>query len=308
MNSTYKNYELIDIGSNKEPGVYKDNKILIKGVHFDIESCYQSEGVILLNKKGDEFPFNIKLPPLSAAQKTEYAQKLEQQKAIEASFASEWKQVFQEVFVAQTGTATKIISFWRHPIYGERQELKLQSVEIADSWKKTWQLVNRDQKVFENWVKHWEETATKVVPRHPLASKRAGYPELKKYFFELYPELEQFGDYINICMWPVANAVFEYRKGTVSREQLPTEADYSAKYIYKYDEDKKVDEIAIPPAEALERAIAFKNYADAKTAEAIAEEQAKKLRKQREKDYAAYKAAQGKKPCKPFEKWVLTYQ
>ncbi|MFM6882751.1 MAG: hypothetical protein ACKPKK_19225, partial [Dolichospermum sp.] len=27
-----------------------------------------------------------------------------------------------------------------------------------------------------------------------------------------------------------------------------------------------------------------------------------------EKDYAAYKAAQGKKPCKPFEKWVLTYQ
>ncbi|MFM5941482.1 MAG: hypothetical protein ACKOQ2_13000, partial [Dolichospermum sp.] len=93
MNSTYKNYELIDIGSNKEPGVYKDNKILIKGVHFDIESCYQSEGVILLNKKGDEFPFNIKLPPLSAAQKTEYAQKLEQQKAIEASFASEWKQV-----------------------------------------------------------------------------------------------------------------------------------------------------------------------------------------------------------------------
>ncbi|MFM8008464.1 MAG: hypothetical protein ACKO86_26820, partial [Dolichospermum sp.] len=40
----------------------------------------------------------------------------------------------------------------------------------------------------------------------------------------------------------------------------------------------------------------------------IAEEQAKKLRKQREKDYAAYKAAQGKKPCKPFEKWVLTYQ
>ncbi|MFM6882752.1 MAG: hypothetical protein ACKPKK_19230, partial [Dolichospermum sp.] len=39
-----------------------------------------------------------------------------------------------------------------------------------------------------------------------------------------------------------------------------------------------------------------------------------KLRSEKEreekigKDYAAYKAAQGKKPCKPFEKWVLTYQ
>ncbi|MFM6095925.1 MAG: hypothetical protein ACKPBH_22320 [Dolichospermum sp.] len=50
-------YQLVESGCG-EPGVYKDNKILIKGVHFDIESCYQSEGVILLNKNGNEFPLH----------------------------------------------------------------------------------------------------------------------------------------------------------------------------------------------------------------------------------------------------------
>ncbi|MFM6223969.1 MAG: hypothetical protein ACKPDM_27090 [Dolichospermum sp.] len=89
---TYKNYQLVDeFNSDKKPGVYKDGEILVEGTHFEIEMSYESEGVILLTKEGKEFPFNIKLPPLSAAQKTEYAQKLEQQKAIEASFASERK-------------------------------------------------------------------------------------------------------------------------------------------------------------------------------------------------------------------------
>ncbi|MFM5945196.1 MAG: hypothetical protein ACKO9G_17825, partial [Dolichospermum sp.] len=121
MNSTYKNYELIDIGSNKEPGVYKDNKILFKGVHFDIESCYQSEGVILLNKNGNEFPLH---------------------------------------------------------------------------------------KTIENWVKHWEDTTTKVIPRHPLYSKRADESNLREYFFKKYPDLKQFSDYLKMFMYPTPNVTF----------------------------------------------------------------------------------------------------
>ncbi|MFM6323074.1 MAG: hypothetical protein ACKPHE_12995 [Microcystis panniformis] len=168
MNSTYKNYELIDIGSNKEPGVYKDNKILIKGVHFDIESCYQSEGVILLNKKGDELPCHE----------------------------------------------------------------------------------------FENWVKHWEDTTTKVIPRHPLYSKRADESNLREYFFKKYPDLKQFSDYLKMFMYPTPNVTFEYQ----GIKELSTEST-----VYKYDGE----EIAISVAEALERAITFKKYADARTAKTI---------------------------------------
>jgi hypothetical protein len=302
----YKNYELVEIDSDKEPGVYKNGKLLIEGTHFQIENSYDSEGVILLDKEGNEFPFNIQLPALTAAQKTEYATRLEAQKAIEVSFTSdEWRQVFQEVFVAQTGTATETISFWRHPVYGEREQLKLRGVEIANEWKKTQQLINRDQKVFENWVKHWEAKTKPVAAKHPMASKKAQYPELKKYFYSLYPELQEYENYINICMWPVANAVFECRKGAVSHEQLPEEV---TKYIYKFDEDKKVDAIAIPAKEALERAKAFKVYADARTAEAFVKEEAKKAQQQREAAYEAYKKAQKAKGgiIKPFEKWLQT--
>ncbi|MFM6806728.1 MAG: hypothetical protein ACKPKQ_03430 [Dolichospermum sp.] len=46
-------YQLVESGCG-EPGVYKDGNLLIKGVHFDV---YQ-EGVILLNKNGDEFPLH----------------------------------------------------------------------------------------------------------------------------------------------------------------------------------------------------------------------------------------------------------
>lgn len=302
----YKNYELVEIDSDKEPGVYKNGKLLIEGTHFEIENSSDSEGVILLDKEGNEFPFNIKLPALTAAQKTEYATRLEAQKAIEASFASDaWKQVFQEVFIAQTGTATETVSFWRHPVYGEREQLKLRGVEIADEWKKTQQLINRDQKVFENWVKHWEAKTKPVAAKHPMASKKAQYPELKKYFYGLYPELQEYENYINICMWPVANAVFECRKGAVSHEQLPGEV---TKYIYKFDEDKKVDAIAIPAKEALERAKAFKVYADARTAEALVKEEAKKSQQQREAAYEDYKKAQKAKGgiIKPLEKWLAT--
>jgi hypothetical protein len=106
-------------------------------------------------------------------------------------------------------------------------------------------------------------------------------------------------------MWPVDNAVFECRKGAVSHEQLPEEV---TKYIYKFDEDKKVDAIAIPAKEALERAKAFKVYADARTAEAFVKEEAKKAQQQREAAYEAYKKAQKAKGgiIKPFEKWLQT--
>ena len=304
--TTYKNYELVEIGSDREPGVYKDGNILTEGTHFEVQNSYDSEGVILLNQEGNEFPFNIKLPALTAAQKTEYKTRLETQKAIEASItAGEWKEIFQEVFVAQTGTATKIISFWRHPVYSEREQLKVFGIEIADNWKQSQQLVNRDQKVFQNWVEHWEAKATKTVARHPLASKNAGYPDLKKYFYSLYPELQEYENYINICMWPVANAVFECRKSAVSYEQLSDGID---EYIYKFDEDKKVDAIAIPVQEALERAKSFKVYADIRSAEGLAKEEAKKAQIQKERDYETYKKAQQTKKgvVKSFDKWLAS--
>jgi hypothetical protein len=306
METTYKGYELVEIDSDREPGVYKNGSLLTEGKYFEVESSYDSEGVILLDKDGKEFPFNIELPALTAAQKTEYATRLETQKAIEFSIAAgEWKQVFQEVFVAQTGTTTKVISFWRHPVYSEREALKLLGVEIADNWKASQQLINRDQKVFQNWVEHWELKATKAVPKHPLASKKAAYPDLKEYFYSLYPELREYESYINICMWPVANAVFECRKGAVSYEQLSDGVD---KYIYKFDEDKKVDAIVISTQEALERAKAFKTYADAKSAEGLAREEAKKAQQQKERDYETYKKTQQAKKgiIKPFEKWLAT--
>lgn len=301
----YKNYELVDGSgsSDKEPGVYKNGNLLIEGTHFEIEITPDSEGVILLDKEGNEFPFNIKLPALAAAQKAEYATRLETQKSIESSFTSEWKQIFQEVFVAQTGTATKIISFWRHPVYGEREQLRLIGVEIADNWKKTQQLHNRDQKVFQNWVEHWEIKTKLGTAKHPMASKKAQYPELKKYFYSLYPELQEYENYINICMWPVANAVFQCRKGIVVHEQLP---EGVTKYIYKFDEDKKIDAVAIPLQEALSRAKNFKTYADIKSAEGLAKEEAKKAQIQQERDYEAYKKAQQAKGgiVKPLEKWL----
>ncbi|MFM6557447.1 MAG: hypothetical protein ACKPGL_19570 [Dolichospermum sp.] len=167
---TYKNYQLVDVDefNDKKPGVYKDGEILVEGTHFEIEMSYESEGVILLNKKGDEFPCHE----------------------------------------------------------------------------------------FENWVKHWEDTTTKVIPRHPLYSKRADESNLREYFFKKYPDLKQFSDYLKMFMYPTPNVTFEYQ----GIKELSTEST-----VYKYDGE----EIAISVAEALERAITFKKYADARTAKTI---------------------------------------
>ncbi|MFM6251586.1 MAG: hypothetical protein ACKPEQ_20990 [Dolichospermum sp.] len=51
MTYTYKNYQLVDeFNSDKKPGVYKDGEILVEGTHFEIETSYESEGVILLTR------------------------------------------------------------------------------------------------------------------------------------------------------------------------------------------------------------------------------------------------------------------
>jgi len=139
--------------------------------------------------------------------------------------------------------------------------------------------------------------------KHPLA-KKAAYPDLKKYFYGLYPELQEYENYIQLSMWPGLHATFELRKNGIHYEQVES----SDKYIYKFDEDKKVDEILLPAQEALDRAKAFKSYADAKSAEGLAKAEAKKAQQQKELDYEVYKKAQQAKKgiVKPFEKWLAT--
>ncbi|MFM6346536.1 MAG: hypothetical protein ACKPFK_15500, partial [Dolichospermum sp.] len=110
-------------------------------------------------------------------------------------------------------------------------------------------------KTIEDWVKHWEDTTIEVIPRHPLSSKRADTLNLREYFFGKYP-LEQFSDYLKMSMYPTPNVTFEYQ----GIKELSTEST-----VYKYDGE----EIAISVAEALERAITFKKYADARTAKTI---------------------------------------
>jgi hypothetical protein len=150
-----------------------------------------------------------------------------------------------------------------------------------------------------------EKPADAKPAKHPLSKRTAGYPDLKKYFYSLYPELQEYEAYINLCMWPAGNAVFEYRKGGCHFEQLPEGVD---KHIYKFDETKKVDAIVLPVQEALERAKSFKIYADSKAAEYLVREETKKAEQQKERDYEAYKKAQQAKKglVKSFEKWLQT--
>jgi hypothetical protein len=140
--------------------------------------------------------------------------------------------------------------------------------------------------------------------KHPLSKKSAAYPDLKKYFYGVYPELQEYENYIQLSMWPGLHATFELRKNGIHYEQVES----SDKYIYKFDEDKKVDEILLPAQEALDRAKAFKTYADAKSAEGLAKAEAKKAQQQKERDYETYKKTQQAKKglVKSFEKWLAT--
>lgn len=223
------------------------------------------------------------------------------------------------VWVSSTGMTQELPSENHRPRFKTNysyewycEQVKNAYIEAYNKRKAAWMATNVvkiKKPAAAATAKAKEEAAKRKEVKHPLASKRSGYPDLKKYFYSLYPpELQEYQDYIQLCMWPSPNAVFQHRKCGVHYEQLKD----TSEYIYKFNENKKVDEICLPVKEILERAEAFKAYADKEVAKYLAakEEAAKEksAKMQQQQAYEAYKKAQQDKKLivKPFEKWLLT--
>lgn len=202
----------------------------------------------------------------------------------------------------------KVYNKYTYEWYVERVQTEYKDGYFARQrkWKADWK-ANKSSKSSEATKKVAQEVQEKAAEKqkdskatkHPLASKRVCYPDLKKYFYNLYPELQEYEDYIQLSV-PTLSASFECRIGTVTYEHELHGRELGD--IYAFD---KVDK-AIPTQEALSRAKNFKAFADTKAKEALAKKEILNLKVQKEQEYQAYKAAQKIKGgiIKPFEKWL----
>lgn len=206
-------------------------------------------------------------------------------------------------------TPPKVFNKYTYQWYVERIQSEYKDGYFARQrkWKADWK-ANKPSEATKKVSQEVQEKAAKPAEKqkdskakHPLASKRACYPDLKKYFYSLYPELQEYEDYIQLSV-PTLSASFECRIGTVTYESELYGRELGDIYAFN-----KVDK-AIPTQEALSRAKEFKAFADTKAKEALAKKEMLNLKVQKEQEYQAYKAAQKIKGgiVKPFEKWVLT--
>ena len=217
------------------------------------------------------------------------------------------------VWISSTGMKAELPSSSATPVFKTKYDYAWYCCQVRDKYireyysrKEKWEAENivTIKKPESKKPTAKNKKAAKEA-KHPLASKKSGYPELKQYFYSLYPEVQEYEEYIFLCMWPCPHAVFEHRKCGVHNE--PSD-DGSEKYIYKFDEEKQVDEIVLPVEQLLQRAKAFKTFADQEVAKHLAaKEEAAKLQQQ-QKLYEAYKKAQEAKKgiVKSFSKWILT--
>ena len=204
-------------------------------------------------------------------------------------------------------TPPKVYNKYTYEWYVERLQTEYKDEYFARQrkWKADWKAKKSSEAKIAQEVK---EKAAKLAEKqkdgkakHPLASKRVCYPDLKKYFYSLYPELQEYEDYIQLSV-PTLSASFECRIGTVTYEHELHGRELGD--IYAFD---KVDK-AIPTQEALSRAKNFKAFADIKAKEALAKKEMLNLKVKKEQEYQAYKTLQKSKSgiVKPFEKWLLT--
>lgn len=209
-------------------------------------------------------------------------------------------------------TPPKVFNKYTYQWYVDRVQTEYKDGYFARqrAWKENWK-ANKLSKTTKIAAQEAQEKAAKLVEKqkdskgkakHPLASKKACYPDLKKYFYSLYPELQEYEDYIQLNVGTFS-ASFECRIGTVTYEHELYGREL--KDIFSFDENKKVD-VVIAKEEALSRAKAFKAFADTKAKEALVKKEMLNLKVKKEQEYQAYKTLQKSKGLiiKPFEKWV----
>lgn len=210
-------------------------------------------------------------------------------------------------------TPPKVYNKYTYEWYVERIQAEYKDGYFARQrkWKADWK-ANKKLEATKEVAQKVQGKAAKPAEKpkdskgkHPLASKKVSYPDLKKYFYGLYPQLQEYEDYIQLSVGELSVA-FECRIGTVTYEHELYGRELGD--IYSFNENKKVDKIVTAQEEALLRAKKFKAFADAKAKEVLVKKEMLNLEAKKQKEYQKYRDSQKSKGgvVKSFEKWLQT--